>query len=69
MKIKKAIILGAGYGKRMRPITKKVPKPLLKIGNKPVLEHIINKAKNEGFENFIISVHYLSKKNIGSRLW
>ncbi len=56
--------MAGGFGKRLLPFTKKVPKPLLKIGNKPVLEHIINKAKNEGFENFIISVHYLSKKII-----
>ena len=38
MKIKKAIILGAGYGKRMHPITKKVPKPLIKIKNTTLLE-------------------------------
>ena len=58
------LIMAGGFGKRLLPITRKIPKPMLKIGNKPILEHIITKAKNEGFENFIISVHYLSKKII-----
>ena len=58
------LIMAGGFGKRLLPITRKIPKPMLKIGNKPILEHIITKAKNDGFENFIISVHYLSKKII-----
>ena len=45
-------------------LLRKIPKPMLKIGNKPILEHIINGAKKNGFENFVISVHYLSKKII-----
>ncbi len=57
-------IMAGGYGKRLLPFTKKVPKPMLKIGNKPILEHIINGAKKNGFENIMISVHYLSKKII-----
>ena len=57
-------IMAGGFGKRLLPFTKKTPKPMLKIGNKPILEHIINGAKRNGFENFVISVHYLSKKII-----
>ena len=56
------VIMAGGLGKRLRPFTKNTPKPMLKIGNKPILEHIILKAKSEGFNNFIISVHYLHKK-------
>ena len=41
MKIKKAIILGAGFGKRMYPITNKIPKPLIKINGVSLLEYSI----------------------------
>ena len=56
------IILAGGQGKRLRPLTAKTPKPLLKIMNKPILEHIIINAKNQGINNFIISINYLGKK-------
>ena len=52
-------IMAGGKGKRMLPYTKNKPKPLLFLGNKPVLEHILAKAKSEGFKNFIISTKYL----------
>ena len=54
MKIKKAIILGAGFGKRMRPITKKIPKPLIKIRGITLLENSINFLNSLG-NNHIIS--------------
>ena len=53
------VIMAGGRGKRMLPFTKKCPKPLLPIAGKPVLEHIIIKAKSEGFTNFILSINYL----------
>lgn len=53
------IIMAGGFGKRLYPMTKNCPKPLLPIVGKPVLEHIINKLKNEGFHNIYISIHYL----------
>ena len=59
MKIKKAIILGAGFGKRMYPITKKIPKPLVKIGNKTLLENSINFLISLGVKHIIINTHYL----------
>lgn len=56
------IIMAGGIGKRMLPLTKKMPKPMLKINNKPMIEHIINKAKFFGFFNFYISTNYLRDK-------
>ena len=53
------LIMAGGFGKRLMPLTRTVPKPMLKVGGKPMLEHIIEKAKNEGFCNFLISVFYL----------
>ena len=62
MKIKKAIILGAGFGKRMYPITKKIPKPLVKIRNKTILENTINFLISLGVKHIIINTHYLHNK-------
>lgn len=56
------VIMAGGIGKRMLPLTKKIPKPMLKINNKPMIEHIINKAKFFGFYNFFISTNYLRDK-------
>ena len=61
MKIRKAIILGAGLGKRMRPITKKIPKPMIKIGNKPIIWHIIKHLSSQGVKQFIICTGYKEK--------
>jgi dTDP-glucose pyrophosphorylase len=53
------IIMAGGEGTRLRPHTETCPKPLLPIAGKPMLEHIIENAKLEGFLNFIISINYL----------
>ena len=57
------LILAGGKGKRMKPLTKNKPKPLLKINRKPILEHIISNAKKQGFERFIISIGYKGNQN------
>ena len=54
------VIMAGGRGTRMHPYTEDCPKPMLRVAGKPMLEHIIQQAKGEGFEDFIISVHYLS---------
>ena len=51
-------ILAGGFGKRLHPITKNIPKPLIKIGGKPILEILIDKLESFGFQNFFISTHY-----------
>ncbi|MEA3230032.1 MAG: nucleotidyltransferase family protein [archaeon] len=55
----KAVILAGGKGTRLRPLTYAVPKPLLPINEKPMLEHIIVHLKNHGITEFIISIGYL----------
>jgi dTDP-glucose pyrophosphorylase len=57
-------ILAGGVGSRMGHLTKNLPKPMLKINKKSILENQINFFKKKGFFNFIISVNYLSKKII-----
>ena len=57
-------ILAGGLGKRMKNLTKNIPKPMLKINKKPILENQINFFKSKGFNNCIISVNYLSNKII-----
>lgn len=53
------VIMAGGQGKRLRPHTEKCPKPMLQVGGKPILEHIIEHARREGFHHFVIAVHYL----------
>ena len=56
------VIMAGGLGKRLRPLTEKTPKPLLKVGDKPIIKRITDKFSQEGFNNFIISVGYLKGK-------
>ena len=51
-------LLAGGFGKRLHPLTEKKPKPLLKVGNSPILETIINQFIEAGFQNFYLSTHY-----------
>lgn len=52
-------IMAGGFGTRLRPLTDNCPKPLLKVGNKPILEIILQRFIDAGFHNFYISTHYL----------
>ena len=51
-------ILAGGLGTRLRPLTETVPKPMLTVGDKPILELLIEQFKEYGFRNFIISINY-----------
>jgi len=55
------IIMAGGRGTRLHPLTENCPKPMLEISGKPILEHIIERGKSDGFHNFIISLHYLGE--------
>jgi len=52
-------IMAGGFGTRLRPLTDNCPKPMLKVGGKPMLETLINSFKSHGFYKFYISTHYL----------
>ena len=60
MKIKLGMILAAGLGKRMQPITLKTPKPLMQIGNKNLLDRAIELLINHGVDKIAINVHHLA---------
>ena len=53
-----AVVLAGGLGQRLRPLTEKIPKPLLKIGDKPILQLIIERLVAHGFKRILISVCY-----------
>ena len=53
------VIMAGGMGTRLLPHTKNCPKPLLPVAGKPMLEHIIERAKLEGFNHFVLAIHYL----------
>jgi len=57
-----AMILCAGFGTRLNELTKDTPKPMLKVGDKPMLEHTILHLKSFGITKFIINLHYLSEQ-------
>jgi dTDP-glucose pyrophosphorylase/predicted transcriptional regulator len=52
------VLMAGGFGERLKPLTDSVPKPLLKVGSKPILENILNQFIDSGFYNFYISTHY-----------
>ena len=58
----KTIILAGGYGTRLAEYTDKIPKPMIKIGDKPILSHIMNFYQSFGYNDFIIAAGY--KKDI-----
>jgi mannose-1-phosphate guanylyltransferase len=54
----RAMVLAAGLGTRLRPVTRSVPKPMVPVLNRPVMEHIVNLLATHGFEEVIANVHW-----------
>ena len=52
------LLMAGGFGKRLMPLTKDTPKPMLKVGDKPILEFIIRQLIDAGFRKFFISTHF-----------
>jgi MurNAc alpha-1-phosphate uridylyltransferase len=64
------MVLAAGLGKRMRPITDTVPKPLVRIGGRTMLDHALDRLDAAGVETAVVNVHYLAEqieKHLGGR--
>lgn len=60
----KAMILAAGLGSRLKPLTNNIPKALVEVGGVPMLEKVILSLKHKGFKRFVVNVHHFSNQII-----
>ena len=58
IKLNKVILMVGGLGTRLRPLTENIPKPMLKVGNKPILQTIVEKFSYYGYKNIVMCVNY-----------
>ena len=59
-----AMVLAAGFGTRMRPLTDTMPKPLVKVAGKALLDHVLDRLADAGVERAVVNVHYLGEQII-----
>jgi N-acetyl-alpha-D-muramate 1-phosphate uridylyltransferase len=67
---KQAFVLAAGLGTRMRPYNGQVPKPLVAIGGKPLIDHVLDRLAEAGVERAVVNVHHLAdalERHLASR--
>ena len=57
----KAMILAAGVGSRLDPLTRNIPKPMVPIVNKPVMEHIVTMLAKNGIKDIMVNLYYLGE--------
>jgi MurNAc alpha-1-phosphate uridylyltransferase len=56
----RALVLAAGYGERMRPLTERLPKPLIRLGGRTLIDHVLDRLAEAGVGEAIVNVHYLA---------
>src|SRR5262249_1242507 len=59
---KTAMVLAAGFGERMRPLTLSVPKPLVPLAGRPLIDHVLDRLAQAGLKTAVVNVHYLPDK-------
>ena len=59
---KTAMVLSAGFGKRMRPLTDTMPKPMVPVNGTPLIGHVMNRLVDVGVERAIVNLHYLGEQ-------
>lgn len=65
-----AMVLAAGFGERMRPLTDRMPKPMVEVAGKPLLDHVLDRLAQAGVETAVLNVHYLAdqiEKHVAKR--
>ena len=60
--MKQAMILAAGLGTRLKPLTDTMPKALVPVGGVPLLDHNIRKLQSQGYGCFVVNVHHFSQQ-------
>jgi MurNAc alpha-1-phosphate uridylyltransferase len=58
------MVLAAGFGTRMRPLTEHTPKPLVSVAGKPLLDHVLDRLNEAGVDQAVVNVHYLGEQII-----
>jgi len=58
----KAMVLAAGLGLRMRPLTETMPKPLVRVAGRPLLDHVLDRLASAGVTTAVVNVHYLPEQ-------
>lgn len=59
---KTAMVLSAGLGTRMRPLTERMPKPLVEVAGKPLIDHVLDRLAEAGVERAVVNVHHFAEQ-------